>query len=340
MMSPTPPAAARCGRCGNGWSPRTGRSQNGYSRPASCPRCGSVEIQIPDEFGFFPPLVEHPQAAPAPVVNVNVQVNTSSSTPTSAPFAGATPAPWAHSAAPAAGSRTASSTTRWWKSSRFWFFALPLVTGGLAAWVPPLWVASKVHEEQLKARLYLAAAGAAALAAVGGVFVGSAPKDALGNASGARADFGTLVLLIAIAIGTGTAVLYRKTVFPDDPASTRAGTPGGPTPLPGVEEAQARRERRAQYRSLADRDAALAREMHIGRPDRTPAFDDGGLADLNALDADALQRHLHVTAAEATSIIGTRNKLGRLSSVDELVVHGELTLTTAEHLRDFAVFIG
>lgn len=80
--------------------------------------------------------------------------------------------------------------------------------------------------------------------------------------------------------------------------------------------------------------------MHLGRPDRTPAFDDGGLVDLNALDAAGLQRHAHVTAVEAASIISTRGKLGRLSSVDELVVHGDLTLTTAERLRDYALFIG
>jgi Kef-type K+ transport system membrane component KefB len=232
------------------------------------------------------------------------------------------------------------STTRWWKSPRFWFFALPFATGGLASWVPPLWVASKVHEGQLKARLYLAAAAAAVLAAIGGVLVGSAPEDAMGSASGPRADVGTLVLLVAIGIGTGTAVLFRHRVFPDDRAPADAGTLGGSTLLPGVQEAQARRQRRTQYRSLADGDAALAREMHLGRPDRTPAFDDGGLVDLNALDAAGLQRHAHVTAAEAASIISTRDKLGRLSSVDELVVHGDLTLTTAERLRDYAVFIG
>jgi hypothetical protein len=45
-------------------------------------------------------------------------------------------------------------------------------------------------------------------------------------------------------------------------------------------------------------------------------------------------------SAEAASIVTTRDRLGHLSSVDELVVHGDLTLATAERLRDYAVFIG
>jgi hypothetical protein len=161
-----------------------------------------------------------------------------------------------------------------------------------------------------------------------------------GNASGPRADIGAVLLLVAIGIGTWTAVLYRQRVFPNDAALVGAGPVGDPSQLPGVQEAQARRQRRAQYRSLAAGDLALAREMNLGRPDRTPAFDDGGLVDLDALDAAALERHARVTAAEAASIVSTRAKLGRLSRVDELVVHGDLTLAAAERLRDYAVFIG
>jgi hypothetical protein len=63
------------------------------------------------------------------------------------------------------------------------------------------------------------------------------------------------------------------------------------------------------------------------------------LAPLDAQRND-LERHARVTAAEAASIVSTRDKLGHLSSVDELVVHGDLTLATAERLRDYAVFIG
>lgn len=107
-----------------------------------------------------------------------------------------------------------------------------------------------------------------------------------------------------------------------------------------MQEAQARRELRAQYSSLAAGDPALALEINVGRPDRSRTFDDGGLVNLNALDANALEQHTGVTAAEAASIVSTRDKLGRLGSVDELVVHGDLTLATAERLRGYAVFIG
>ena len=231
------------------------------------------------------------------------------------------------------------ATTRWWKSHRFWFFALPFATGGLASWVPPLWVASKVHESQLKARLYITAAVAAVLALIGVVLVGSAPQDSTGNSTGPRADIGVAILLVAIGIGTWTAVVHRQRVFPDNPAPGGTGQVGGHSPLPGVQEAQVRREMRAEYRSLAAADAALALEMNLGRPDRSRTFDDGGLVDLNALDAAALEQYAAVTAAEAASIVSARDKLGHLSSVDELVVYGDLTLATAERLRDYAVFI-
>lgn len=230
--------------------------------------------------------------------------------------------------------------TPWWKSSRFWFFALPFVTGVLASCVPPLWVASKVHDSELKARLYAAAGAAAVLALIGGVLVGSAPQDAAGNSPGPRDDIGVAILLVAIGIGTWTAIVNRQRVFPNSAGPDDRRRVGWHPPLPGVQEAQARRELRAQYRSLAAGDPALALEINVGRPDRSRTFDDGGLVNLNALDANALEQHTGVTAAEAASIVSTRDKLGRLGSVDELVVHGDLTLATAERLRGYAVFIG
>lgn len=337
-MSPTPPAdLLQCTRCGHAWYARTDHAWTPHGQHEPCARCGSPGVAASRDPRLGPTADQQPQGGgAAPVVNVNVNVNTGSSTPPRGPQT-AGPAGWGQWSGP--GRAPESSATRWGKSPRFWFFALPLATGGLASWVPPLWVASKVHEGQLKVRLYAAAAAAAGLAAVGGVLVACAPEDALGSASGPLADAGSLVLLIAVGIGTGVAVLYRHRVFPEGgPAAS--GTSGQPHALPGVQEARARRQRRAQYRNLADTDAALPREMHLGRPDRAPAFDDGGLVDLNALNVADLQRHAHVTAAEAASIVSTREKLGRLSSVDELVVHGDLTLTTAERLREYAVFIG
>jgi len=290
-----------------------------------------------------PPGPWQPPAAPVNV-NVNVNVHTGG---TPVPVQGAVPAwPGIQPHAPIApvqwappqrAAVAAPSSPPWWKSSRFWFFALPIATGGLASWVPPLWVASKVSEGQLKARLYTVAA---VLALVGAVLIGAAPEDAMGNASGPLADLGGAILFGAIAIGTGIAIAYRQRVFPTDRIEAGSGQGAGQPLLPGVQAAQERRHKRAQYRSLAATDAVLAREMKLGRPDLVPAFDDGGLVDLNALDASALERYAGVTAVEAASIVSTRDKLGHLSSVDELIVHGDLTLATAERLREHAVFIG
>lgn len=341
-MSTNSPITARlCTQCGYRW----------YSQQAqdpSCVSCGSGAVQTVSGTGFVPTAVQNGPAGQPPNINVNVNVNTAfpapawpvgNAFPAGAPSFVTGPAGSAHWAPPHTMAAVAPPSPKWWRSPRFWFFALPFATGGLASWVPPLWVASKVHEGQLRARLYITAAVTAVLALIGFVLVGSAPADAMGSATGPRADVGTGILIIAIGIGMGTAILHRQRVFPD--GSTTGEVPvDGPAPLPGVQEAQARRQRRADYRSLAAGDPALARELNLGRPDRTPAFDDGGLVDLNALDAAALERHAGVTRAEAATIVNTRERLGGLSSVDELVVHGDLTLATAERLRDHAVFIG
>lgn len=136
--------------------------------------------------------------------------------------------------------------------------------------MPPLWVSSKVHEGELKARLYVTAAAAAALAFIGAGLIGSAPVDAMGSATGPRADVGVGIVLVAIAIGAWTAVVHRQRVFPD--ASAPAGSPTqGDRSLPGVQEAQVRRQRRALYRSLVAEDVVLAREMGLGRPAVPPS---------------------------------------------------------------------
>ena len=363
-----PIEARRCKQCGNSWYAKAGysslsllpQSRAEQARHRYCASCGGDKVKTVRGRGFVPTTSQQVHLAAAPVVNVNYNVNSGGSVnvdnrgafdmssrggessphaPTWASHApAAAPLP-AHLPLPHGEDRAVSSSTRWWKSPRFWFFALPLATGGLAAWVPPLWVSSKVHEGELKARLYVIAAAVGALAFIGAGLLGSAPVDATGSATGPLADIGVALALIAIAIGTWTAVVHRQRVFPD--GATQGPSPAaGDRSLPGVQEAQARRQRRAQYRSLAAEDVVLAREMGLGRPDRTPAFDDGGLLDLNALSASALERYAGVTAAEAASIVSTRERLVRLSSVDELVVHGDLTLPTAERLREYAVFIG
>ena len=127
--------------------------------------------------------------------------------------------------------------------------------------------------------------------------------------------------------------------MPGNPAPTTGDGSAGTRRCPGAGGAGAARAAYA-VPQLAAGDTARALELNLGWPDRSRAFDGGGLVDLRALDANALEQHARVTAAEAASIVSTRDKLGRLSSVDGLVVHGDLTLPTAERLRDYAVFIG
>lgn len=364
-MSLLHPIDARlCDSCGNAWFAQArysplkpgailfnagqnaalAHSRNKYEQHKFCPRCGSDNVRTVPSQGFVPTAAHYGQAGP---VNVNVNVNTGSGAASFTQAAGAAPPPsgpmpWQPYMPPVVFPPAAAATqsAKWWKSSRFWFFALPFLTGGFASFVPPLWVASKVHEGRLKTRLYVTAAVVAVLALIGGAVAGGAPEDSTATAAQPEDNAGVGIMLIAIVIGTAIAIVYRHRVFPTDVGPTGAGLTDAASAPPGVEEARARRKRRAEYRSVATDDVMLAREMKLGRPDLTPAFDDGGLVDLNALDAAALEWHAGVTASEAASIVSTRDKLGRLSSVDELVVHGNLTLETAERLRDFAVFIG
>jgi len=107
--------------------------------------------------------------------------------------------------------------------------------------------------------------------------------------------------------------------------------------LPGVAEGLLRRERRARYRELAESDPNLAREIGVGRPDRQRTFDDGGLVDLNSLSAAHLARFLEISPEQAQQIVDTRQRLSRLSSVEDLVVHARFSPELAERLREYAL---
>lgn len=360
-----PIEARRCKQCGNAWYAKAGysslsplpQSRVEHGRRRYCTSCGSDTVKTVRGKGFVPTVGQQVHVAAAPVVNVSYNVEGGGSVhvddrgafdmsssgggapshvPTWTSPVPAAPLMPAHRALPDGEHRAVSSSARWWKSPRFWFFALPLVTGGLGA--------ASVGVEQ----------------------------GARGGAQGAS--------LRHRGRSGGPGLHRRRAHWfrtcrcdgqRDRPAGRRRGwdragrdrhrrLDGGRPPSTGLPRrlspgwvAHARRQVTAGGAGGAGATAATGsvpqprrRGRRAGAGDgprparRTPVFDDGGLLDLNALDAAALERYAGVTVAEAASIVSTRERLVRLSSVDELVVHGELALPTAERLREYAVFIG
>jgi hypothetical protein len=207
---------------------------------------------------------------------------------------------------------------------RVLLFALPIVTIGFLAPVPPLVAAAvdRVHRVR-----FLLAAGAVAVVTYTGVALLTSVPDADEDLT-PRDDIGFALVCVGALAGAACALLFHTGHGPRDRE-----------PLPGVDEALERRERRARFQELAARDPRLGVELRVGRPDHPHGADDGGLLDLNALGVRDLRRHGGLSKEHARSVVEVRERLGRLTSVDELFVHGTLDLATAARLRERAVFL-
>jgi hypothetical protein len=207
----------------------------------------------------------------------------------------------------------------------------------MAAWAPTLWAALRLHpttqaQLQRRVRLFVYAAVYLVCTAIAWTTFGGAPEDATGTPSGARADIGGTMLLALTGFSAVHAFRLRREVF-----ALAARNPS--VAVPGVAEALHRRQLREQYRELARRDAALAREMRVGRPDLPRGFDDGGLLALNQLSEQALVAHSDLTAEEAADIVRVRTERDGLISIDDVVVFGRLTPQRAEQLREYCVLL-
>jgi hypothetical protein len=216
-------------------------------------------------------------------------------------------------------------TRRASRVSSLLLLVLPVASLGFLAWLPPLIQSFQVRRRRDQ-HLLVAASGALAAAMAGGMWLVE-----LGNRSGRHSGLGTLGGFVLIGVmGGGVAVTaaYRS----------RAAEPGIHE-LPGAREALAERALREEYRDLVAKDPALAREIRVGRPDLTRDYDDGGLLDLNALPEGALVSCAGLSAPQAAEVVRIREQLGRLSSVDELVVYGDFDPTTVDRLKEHSVFL-
>jgi DNA uptake protein ComE-like DNA-binding protein len=172
---------------------------------------------------------------------------------------------------------------------------------------------------------------AAYLAATIGLIV------AAGTAGSGTAALGAFVIALAGCAAVHAAVLFRPGNAPAAPVAVA---------LPGtrehnqdaIAEAKDRIERRKDARRLAETDPALARDLHIGRPDVPRDYDDGGLVDVNHVPGAVLAAGLGLTPDEVTDVMAARDKLGKFTSAEELCAYTGLSPDRVDELRDLMIF--
>jgi hypothetical protein len=107
---------------------------------------------------------------------------------------------------------------------------------------------------------------------------------------------------------------------------------------PVVRSAIRQRERRRLAREILTDDRALAKTLHIGRPDLHPDFDDGGLIDVNHAPGSTLAALPGVDAAMAERIVSARERLDGLRSPADLVVEANVPNEVVDALTERLVF--
>jgi DNA uptake protein ComE-like DNA-binding protein len=171
--------------------------------------------------------------------------------------------------------------------------------------------------------------------AVAGVYFGGAVVEltlaAVGN--GGQTHVGTIGGGIGILLMGGGAVhagvLYRPRASETRPADSNA------IAIAAAKQAEARR---VEARRIVKDDPTLARDLKIGRPDLPRDYDDGGLVDVNNVDADALIEHLGWSPDEAARVIEARDRLGGFASADELDAYTDLAPDRVDAVAGLMVF--
>jgi hypothetical protein len=118
-------------------------------------------------------------------------------------------------------------------------------------------------------------------------------------------------------------------------AEERAAVAGDPN----LRAVLRQRERRRIAREIVTADPALATELRIGRPDRGPGFDDGGLVDVNQVPASVLAALPGFDDTMAARVVSARQRIGGLRSGADLVVHADIPNEVAARLDDRLLFL-
>ena len=211
-----------------------------------------------------------------------------------------------------------------------WLWALPVLSCGLLAFVPPIAIAAKAKTSQA----WRWAGGLAVAWFIGFALVGTQPE-------GSDNFWSNLGVMIYIAAWIG-AVVFALVMGPKVDWTLQGryvpvGTPPPPLYDPNsmaVAGVQARRLRQEEARAMARRDPQMARDLRIGRPDLPRDYDDGGLVDVNSAPAEVMTRWLGLTAAQSGQVVEVREHLGRFEHVEDLVNLAGLEPTTHDRVKD------
>ena len=129
-----------------------------------------------------------------------------------------------------------------------------------------------------------------------------------------QSNAGAAIALVAGAVATAQAFAIRERLI----------RPSRPTDKGRSDAALAHATEvlrlREQARHIVSVNPALARELQIGRPDRSRGFDDGGLVDVNHVPLEYLVHVLGIDRSTAEQIVDVRDGVGGFSSVDDVSV--------------------
>jgi SARP family transcriptional regulator, regulator of embCAB operon len=95
-----------------------------------------------------------------------------------------------------------------------------------------------------------------------------------------------------------------------------------------------RHQLREQARRIIQEQPGIARELRIGRPDLTRHFDDGGLVDINAVNAGVLGVLPGLSPQVASVIVADRAARGPFAAPADLVGRGLVPPHVLHHLQD------
>lgn len=221
------------------------------------------------------------------------------------------------------------------RSGGRWYLIVPVLSFGLLTWVPFLHATTRTrHPAHRRMTLIY---GAAAIVMV--ALASASPKNAQGQAVGALGNAMTAVFgvigVASIVVGCVQLAQIRQEIYGLTPSAP-------PPPLaadPAVAQQLAARARRNEARALAARDAVLARELRIGRPDLPRQYEDGGLVDINSATAHVIAAVCGLSPTDANRIVQAREQLGAFTSLDELLVYAQIQGAAADLIREHAVLL-
>lgn len=185
--------------------------------------------------------------------------------------------------------------------------------------------------------LYMRAVVFGAAAAVVGVLMSLAPKDAAGQAVGTSGNLlnslGVILALAVVAVACVQQGRLRREILRQGSGERLDG------PEPALAAALAARERRAEARKLATGDPLIARDLRVGRPDLQRDYDDGGLADLNNAPAATIASVCGLDIATAEEIVAVRTAAGGFGAVDDVLSAVDVPIAAWDRVRDRAVVL-